>query len=166
MDGVSAASSIVAVGTAGIQISIKLIAFANRVSTASDRIRSIGSDVSLTANVLQQLSELMKKRDENEAINLFSNEGLATTQASADACKRVFGELEIVLQKASRQIQTKNDNTAIGTKVVLSKYESLRWPFLQPNIDSLRSALSDARETLMLILHVTTLAYMKKLAES
>jgi len=36
---------------------------------------------------------------------------------------------------------------------------------LAPGVDSLRTTLNNAREILMLILHVTTLAYMKKLAE-
>lgn len=164
MDGLSVASSVLAIGAVGVQISIKLTAFANQVSTADDRIRSIGSDVSLTANVLQQLSELMSKSNENTAISIFSEEGLSSTSASADACERVFRELEDVLKRASNQLQGRGCQV-LGKKIELSKYETLRWPFLQPNIDSLRAALRDAKETLMLILHVTTLAYMKKLAE-
>ena len=165
MDGVSAAASVLAIGTIGVQVSIKLIAFANQVGTASDRIQSIGSDVSLTANVLQQLSELMSKRDENEATSIFSENALTTTHASASACKKVFTELEEVLRKASKQLRASGHNAPPGQKIILSKYEALKWPFLQPSIASLRTALGDARETLMLILQVTTLAYSKKLAE-
>ena len=163
MDGISAVSSILAIGTAGVQISIKLIAFANQVSTAAVRIRSIGSDVSLTANVLQQLSELMTKRD-NNTTSLFSEDGLKATEAGANACKSIFAELEDILRKASQQLRT-SGNSTIGSKVVLSKYEALKWPFLQPSVLTLRSALKDARETLMLILHVNTLAYMKRQAD-
>ncbi|KAL8822137.1 MAG: hypothetical protein Q9191_007120 [Dirinaria sp. TL-2023a] len=166
MDGVSAAASILAIAGAGVQISIKLIAFANQVGTASDRIRSIGSDVSLTSNVLQQLSELMNKRAGHKALDIFSEEGLKSTEASADACKRVFGDLEEALRKASRQLRHENGRAAaLGDKVILTKYEALKWPFLQSNIVALRTALRDARETLMLILQVTTLAYSRKLAE-
>lgn len=165
MDGISAAASVLAIGTAGVQISIKLIAFANQVATASERIRSIGVDISLTANVLQQLGELMRKPQRDETIGIFSEEGLATTQASAAACEEVFRDLEIVLKKANGQFRIKEAGAALGKKITLSKIEALKWPFLQPGVDSLRTTLNNARETLMLILHVTTLAYMKKLAE-
>ena len=166
MDGISAAASILAIASAGVQISIKLSAFATQVGTASDRIRSIGSDVSLTSNVLQQLSALMNKRGGQEPIEIFSEDGLRSTEASADACKRVFHELEESLRKASKQLRHDTSGAAaIGKKVTLTKYEALKWPFLQPNIDGLRSALRDARETLMLVLQVATLAYSRKLAQ-
>ena len=165
MDGLSAAASILAIGAAGAQVSIKLAAFANQVGTAPNRIRSIASDVSLTANVLQQLSELLNKNDNDKAVSVFNKDGLATTQASADACKSVFQELDDVLKRASQQIRENRNKTALGHNIVLSKHERMRWPFLQPKIDSLRTALRDARETLMLMLHVTTLGYMKKQAE-
>lgn len=165
MDGISAASSVLAIGTAGVQISIRLLAFANQVKTASDRIQSIGSDVSLTANVLQQLSDLMNKRDEAEGTSIFSKEALFTVTTSANTCKSAFETLEAALGNASDQVRAKRNITALGTKIVLSKLEALKWPFLQPGIDTLQAALSTARHNLMLILHVTTLAYMKKLAE-
>lgn len=127
MDGVSAAASILAIPGAGVQISIKLIAFANQVGTASDRIRSIGSNVSLTSNVLQQLSELMKKRAGHKAIDIFSEDGLKSTEAPADACKRVFRDLEEALRKASRQLRRGNGRAAVnGEKVSLTKYEALK----------------------------------------
>lgn len=165
MDGISAASSILTIGAAGVSISIKLIAFANQVSTASSRIQSIGSDVSLTANVLQQLGDLMSKREDDKAVSVFSEDGLSTTKASADACRTVFYKLEEVLRKASQQLRANGNKAAIGKKVTLSKYEALKWPFLQPSIDTLRTTMKDARDTLMLILHITTLAYLKKQAE-
>ena len=165
MEGIGAAASILAIGAAGVQVSIKLAAFANQVGTAPNRIRSIASDVSLTASVLQQLSELLNKNDNDKAVNVFNEDGLATTQASADACKTVFQELDDVLKRASQQVRENRDKTSLGQKIVLSKPERMKWPFLQPKIDSLRTALRDARETLMLMLHVTTLGYMKKQAE-
>lgn len=165
MEGIGAAASILTIGAAGVQVSIKLFAFANQVGTAPSRIRSIASDVSLTANVLQQLSELLNKNDNDKAVNVFNEDGLATTQASADACKTVFLELDDVLKRASQHMRKNSNKAALGQTFVLSKHERMKWPFLQPEIDSLRTALRDARETLMLMLHVTTLAYMKKQAE-
>ena len=166
MDAVSAAASILAIAGAGVQISIKLVSFANQVGTASDRIRFISSDVSITSNALQQLSELMKKRVGNKTIDLFSEDGLKSTKDSANACERVFQDLGEALRKASKQLRHDKDQAAaIESKVILTKIEALKWPFRQSNIDALWTALKGARETLMLILQVTTLAYSRKLAE-
>ena len=162
MEVVGVAASILAIATAGAQISIKFISFSTQVTTAADRLRSIGSAVSLTAMVLQQIRELMISSDGNVATNIFNNNSLQTTQASAEACQRIFRGLKDILMKSSKQLQQQK-NTMPG-KVKLSKLEALKWPFFQPRIDTLCADLRDARETLMLILQVTTLAYSKKLA--
>jgi hypothetical protein len=164
LDGISAAASILAIATAGIQISIRLTTFSLQVGTASDRIKNIGADVSLTSNVLQQLGDLLKvKVDDDDTTGIFNAHGRTSTQNCADACNRIFRELEAALKKASKQIRT--GTCVAGEKVTLSKLESLKWPFLQSSFDDLRSELRDSRETLMLILQVTTLAHYKKLAQ-
>ncbi|KAI4244620.1 MAG: hypothetical protein L6R42_010403, partial [Xanthoria sp. 1 TBL-2021] len=106
---------------------------------------------------------MKKPPGEDERITIFSETGLTSTQAAADACRSVFEALEEALRKASRQIRRRNVKP--GEKIVLSKAESLKWPFLQPNFDALSQELSSSRATLMLILQVTTLAYQKRLAE-
>jgi len=131
MDGIGVAASVLAVGTAGVKISIKLVAFANQVATASERVRSIAIDISLTASLLQQLGELMSKPEQDEAISTFSEGGLATTQASAAACEELFRDLEDVLNKANGQFRFKAAGAALGKKVTLSKVEALKWPFLR-----------------------------------
>ena len=167
MDGVSAAASILGIATVGIQISIKLITFSNQIGTAPRRIRHIGNDVSLTSGVLQQLGDLMQQQgsETDDKITIFSEGGLLTTRASATTCKVIFEQLEEALMKASRQIRGGSGAGLQARKVVLSKTERLRFPFLQPSLDALRGELGDARGTLLLILQVTTLAYSKKLAE-
>ena len=162
MDDISPAFAILAIGTAGVQISIKLIAFARQVNTASYRIQSIGSEVSLTVSVLQQLRDLMNKREDDD-ISVFSDEAHLVVRTSALACQSAFQALERASNSASEVVR--NRRSVQGTKLVLSKLEALQWPFLQPEIAKLHTTLGNARETLMLILHVTTLAYMKKLAE-
>ena len=165
MDGVSLAASVLAIATAGVQISIKLVSFSNQVATAPSRIRSIGSDVSTTSNVLQQLSELMTKREGQEAISIFSDDGLQNTQASAGACQTIFVELEDALRRCSKQLSERSGSKLPAAHITLSKLEALKWPFLQPEINSLHTELKGARDNLMLILQVTTLAYSRKLAE-
>lgn len=167
MDGISVAASVLAIATAGVQVSIKLVSLSNQVATARNRITSIGNDVSLTANVLQQLAELMTKGDgDGEGkVNVFSVEGLRTAQAAADVCHGVFLELAEALKRSCRQLQERNHSAMIGSRIKLSRLEKIKWPFLQPSIDALCVALESARGTLMLILQVATLAYTKKLAE-
>lgn len=46
MDGVSIAASIVGSAGAGVQIAIKLVTLATQISTASERISSMGNDIS------------------------------------------------------------------------------------------------------------------------
>lgn len=117
-----------AIATASVQISIKLISLSNQVATARNRITSIGNDVSLTANVLQQLGELMTKGDGDEdgELNVFRDEGLGTAQAAADACHGIFQELAETLKKSCRQLQERNDNASIGRIIKLSRLEKIK----------------------------------------
>lgn len=126
MDGVSVAASVRAIATAGVQISIKLVSLSNQVATARNRITSIGNDVSLTANVLQQLGELMTKDDESKTLNLFSKKSLQIAQASAEACHAIFQELAEALKRSCRQLKEQNDNATIGRRVKLSRLEKIK----------------------------------------
>lgn len=153
MDGVSAAASIVGIATVGIQISIKVVTLANQISTAAERITAVGSDVSLTAGILHQLGELMtQKTGQDENTSIFSEGGLRTTKASADSCDKIFREVEKETSKASEMI--KGRRRPVGEKVKLSVVEKMKWPFLQPGLETLRTDLREAKGTLMLMLQV------------
>ncbi|KAL8946478.1 MAG: hypothetical protein Q9222_007131 [Ikaeria aurantiellina] len=165
MDGLSAAGGILAIAAAGLQTSVKLVSFAHHVGNGPERIRYIATDVSLTAGILQQLGELMKQSPgEDERFTVFSEGGLVSTQTSANTCQDIFKALEEALKPASQQIRT--NRVWAGEKVVLSKTEALKWPFLQPKFEALRTELSNARATLMLILQVASLAYTRKLTQN
>ncbi|KAL8994312.1 MAG: hypothetical protein Q9169_005685, partial [Polycauliona sp. 2 TL-2023] len=163
MDGVSIAASIIGISAAGSQIAIKLYTLATQIGTASDRISSISNDVFSTAAVLQQLGELMNTTSTHDGTTIFSQGGLDTTRTSATMCETIFKSIEQATKEASEQLRGKNRFT--GGKIKLSRSEKLKWPFLQPSIDSLRNDLGEAKGTLMLMLHVTLLAFSKKMAE-
>ena len=163
MDGVSVAASVVAIATVGVQVSIKLITLATQISTASERITSIGNDVSLTSGILHQLGELMNQKITAHGISIFSQGGLETTRTSAAMCEKIFQEIEKEARKASAQI--KGTKMPKGGKIELSRMGKAKWPFLQPNIDILRTDLREAKGTLMLMLQVTSLAPSKKMAD-
>lgn len=152
MDGVSVAASIVGIATAGIQISIKVVTLANQISTASERISSVGNDISLTAAILHQLGDLMGQRPTPDGLTIFSQGGLETTKSSAEICERIFGEVERETAKASEMLRGRRQR--VGEKVKLSMMEKAKWPFLQPGLEALRVDLREAKGTLMLMLLV------------
>lgn len=149
---ISAAASIVGIATAGIQISINIVTLAGQISTASDRVSSIGNDVSLTSGILHQLGDLMSLKNHANTCNVFSKGGLETTKSSAKICQKVFEELEKETAKASQLLRTRKQR--LGEKVKLSMLEKAKWPFLQPNLEALMIELREAKGTLMLMLRV------------
>ena len=163
MDGVSIAASLLAISGAGCQIAIKLYTLATQISTASERISSISNDVSLTSGVLQQLGELMTTKATLDGTTIFSQGGLDTTRKSAAMCENIFKHIDQAAKDASQQIRARRK--LAGEKIKLTNSEKLKWPFLQPSIDSLRTDLGNAKGTLMLMLQVTSLAFSKKMAD-
>ena len=163
MEGVGIAASIIGISAAGSQIAIKLYTLATQISTASERVSSISNDVSLTSAVLQQLGELMTTTFTQDRTSVFSEGGLDTTKKSAAMCEIIFQDVERAANEASKQLRGKGSFP--GGKVRLSRSEKLKWPFLQPSMDSLRKDLQEAKGTLMLMLQVTQLAFSRKTAE-
>ena len=166
MEAVGAAASILAIAGAGVSISIKLITFADQVGTAPKRIRAVGTDVSVTAGTLQQLGELMKKPPKKNSTGMFWPDQVRNIRVSSNECKEIFDQLEAIFCKASQQLREvyKRDKTsakslATPPKIKLSRMERLKWPFLQPSIEPLQSALRDAKGTLTLILQVVHLRH-------
>ena len=143
MGGVSVAASVVAIATAGVQLSIKLITLATQISTASEWITSIGNDIILTSGVLRQLGELMNQRNTADGISIFSQAGLETTRTSATICGSIFHEVEKEAEKAGEQIM--GTKMLKGGKIKLSRVEKAKGPFLQPSIEILRTDLREAK---------------------
>ncbi|KAK0512821.1 hypothetical protein JMJ35_004838 [Cladonia borealis] len=165
MDGISVAASIIGIAEAGFQIATKLITLATQISTASDRVSSIGNDISLTSGVLRQLGELMNQNQKttDDGISIFKEDGLELTRKSAAACERIFLEVKNEAMKASKQIR-ESKWLSVG-KMKLSNAEKAKWPFLQPSIEILRGDLREAKGTLMLMLQLGSLALCKRMAD-
>lgn len=164
MEAVGAAASILAIAGAGIQISLRLIAFADQVGTAPQRIQDIGTDVSVTAGTLQELGELMSKEMHTErSARMFHPYQVQNITASSTRCNEIFDELKDILGKASQQLRgiykSTTKSQSGSSKIKLSKMERMRWPFLRPSMESLLSELRDAKGTLTLILQVVHLRH-------
>ena len=162
MEAGEAAAFILAIAGAGIQISLKLIAFADQVSTSPKSIQDVGTDVSVTAGTLYELAELMNnKMSTKDAVKLFHPHQIQKILALSTRCKEIFEELKEILSKANQQLReihkstTKSQNAS--RQIELSRLERMRWPFLQPSMESLRIALGDVKGTMMLILQIVQL---------
>lgn len=189
MEAVGAASAILAIATAGVQCSVKLVTFAGQVKTAAEQITMVAEEVSLNASILQQLGELAKENIEdkppvsddngNNTINntveslqdtkttvskqsIFNATGLETVMNLAKKCEEIFESLSQSLRKASKQLHVKSGTPG---KVKLSRTEMFKWPFLAPGMDTMRSELRNVKATLMLMLQVAMLAYSRRMME-
>lgn len=163
MEAVGAAASILAVAGAGIQISLKLIAFADQIGTAPEKIQDIGTDVSVTAGTLQELGELMEESPTKRSAGMFHLDQIQNIKATSTRCKEIFDKLRDLLGKASQQLRAIYKSTAKSheqsPKIKLSNLERMKWPFFQPSMEQLQSALRDAKGTLTLILQVVHLRH-------
>ena len=164
MEAVGAAASILAIAGAGIQISQKLIAFKDQVSTAPKRIQDVGTDVSVTAGTLHELGELMREIvPTKKSAGMFRPDQIQNILASSTRCQAIFDELKHILGKASQQLRDMYKSAAKrqepSPKIKLSGFERMRWPFLQPQMQALRSELRDIKGTLSLILQVVHLRH-------
>lgn len=162
MEPIGAAASVLAIATAGIQVSLKLIAFADQVATASRKIEDVGTDVSVTAGTLQELGEFMNLPTKR-SIKMFLPHQVRGITQSSERCSQIFEELKTMLSAASHQLRdrqdTKTKDKVTPQKLKLSRLECMKWPFLQPSMDPLRSELRDAKATLTLMLQVVNLRY-------
>ncbi|KAL8854291.1 MAG: hypothetical protein Q9221_001005 [Calogaya cf. arnoldii] len=161
-DMVSIAASLLCIGAAGCQLAIDLHALASQISTAEDRISSISNDVSLTSSVLHQLGEFMNQGPVDSATSIFSYRVLHTMRRLGCRCHTIFTEFERAARDASEQIRGRG---SLLRKINLSRSDREKWPFLQPSIEALRRDLQEAKATLMLMLHLTTLALSKRMAD-
>lgn len=163
MEVVGGAASILAVAGAGIQISLKLIAFADQIGTAPKKIQDIGTDVSVTAGTLQELGELIEESPTKRSTGMFRPDQVRNIEATSTRCQEIFDKLRDLLGKASQQLRAIYKSTAKSheqsPKIKLSNLERMKWPFFQPSMEQLQSALRDAKGTLTLILQVVHLRH-------
>ena len=100
----------------GFKLSLKLYTFSSTVSSASDSIKSLSSDVSLTSTVLQELCLIIKSDEESHVV---SGTTIHTTSETIKDCLAVFEQLDEALDKSVKGMEEK------GGKRVMEK---LKWP--------------------------------------
>lgn len=161
-------ASVVQIADTGIKLSITLYTFAETVLTADKSIKEIASDVSLTSSVLEELGQNLKK---DQKSRLCSENAVKTAEGIVKECAAIFNEINGTLETTLEKIKPRagsekangRDGAYGGRKLPVAAYERLKWPFLQPKMQLLRSNLDRLKSTLVLMLNVIT--YARKVSE-
>ena len=150
-------ASVVQIADVGLRLSIKLYTFGEIVASADRSVISISKDVSLTSGVLKELGQILDKDKETRT---FSENAVQTADGVVKECLEVFQEMENMLVKKMPGLAT-GDRDGKGVeraKRAMVMLERLKWGFLQPKLELLRSNLDRLKSTLLLMLNVITYA--------
>ena len=146
---------------AGSKLSTSLYTFSETVATASNEIKTLARDVSLTSAILAQLRQTLIEEDASDSSKLSSSNADHTAQDVLNECAAVFTDIDDVLTKATESISRRWPKK--GGKVSLSLADRPKWPFLQPRMALLRGNLERLKATLVLMVNV--LGYARDLRE-
>lgn len=138
------AASVLQIAEQGAQLSVKLFVFSRKIKNVDKSIVSISRDIAATGAVLQQLGHELGR---DEHLRLCSDEAVATAQDLVSDCKKIFWELTDTL-----------DGGCSGNTVVLGWKQRLKYPFLEPQIELLRSNLERLKSSLAVMLNVLVFA--------
>ena len=156
MAEVGAVTTIIQVADVGLRLSTTLFVFAETVANADKAVNSISKDVSLTSSVLKELANILQKDNGPQA---YSNTAVASAVAVVRECSDVFQEVENILIEKLPKLSSRRKDKTSRTTVAL---ERLKWPYLQPKINLLRSNLDRLKSSLLVILNVISLAKLMK----
>ena len=145
-------ASIVQIADVGLRLSLRLYTFGEVVSAADKSVISISKDVSLTSSVLKELGRVLEKDQQSR---ICSDNAVQTADGIVKECLSVFEEMEKVLVKKLPHLGPRDGER---TKRATMLLERLKWPYLQPKLELMRSNLERLKSTLNLMLNVITLA--------
>ncbi|KAF1989214.1 hypothetical protein K402DRAFT_372870 [Aulographum hederae CBS 113979] len=148
---VGVAASIAQLADYGLQLSVKLFTFGNAVYNADRSVQDISNDVSLTSSVLKELGDALKKDDE---ARLFSEQAVLAAEKTVSECLKIFSELDEALKGAMGRLGLDEKGGKVKVGKTGKMFEKLKWPFLQPKMELLRSNLERLKASLSLMLNV------------
>lgn len=148
-------ASVVQIADVGLRLSIKLYTFGEIVASADRSVISISKDVSLTSGVLKELGQILDKDRETRT---FSENAVQTADGIVKECLEVFQEMENILVKKMPGLAKEGGKGGERTKKAVVMLERLKWGYLQPKLQLLRSNLDRLKSTLLLMLNVITYA--------
>jgi hypothetical protein len=135
----------------GARLSVKLLGFSHKVKDADINVKHISTEVALTCAVLRDLSENLKK---DEATRLCNENAVKTAEKVVHECKTIFEELAAALDgKMSDEEMRKSGKGIIGRVG-----REVRFAFIQPQMELMRTHLEKLKSTLHLMLEVLNYA--------
>lgn len=141
------AASVLQIADLGGKLSVKLFTFSRKIKNAHKSIDDISQDIAATGAVLQQLSFELQK---DQQLRLCSQEAVSTTKKLVQECNKIFIELNNALDGGKSQTQ--------GSRLVLGWKDRLKFSFLEPQVDLLRSNLERLKGSLAVMLNVMIFA--------
>jgi hypothetical protein len=143
-DPLSLMASLIAVATAGIQVSRTLYNFAGVIGGASEEIMSIGKEISAFSGVLRDLHDFL-----DDAKDLISKRALANANRILEDCKEVFAKIQRML-----------DSCNAGPR--MNFWQSLQWSFRRDRVKPMCAKLESFKLTLAILLSTMRLARCKQ----
>lgn len=147
VDAIGLAASIVQIVSTGVQVSVYLYNFAETVSSAGKALKEISNDIAFTASVLDQLRQTLESEKHHGTA---SKEALLTAQNLVKECSNLF---EAILALIKKHFPRAEESQRKRTKL-----DALKWPFIQPKIEVMRSNLEKHKTKLILMTQVLTFA--------
>lgn len=151
---IGVAASVVQLADFGFKLSIRLFSFSEAVSKADKTIQSLSNEVSLTSAVLKELGSILQE----EEARYVSKTAVEATQGTVQECFGVFDQLSSTLEKSMKG--TREKDRGVTTRMRMT--DKLKFPFLEPKIELLRSNLDRLKSSLTLMLQV--LSYARDIA--
>jgi Fungal N-terminal domain of STAND proteins len=143
-DPLSLMTSLIAVATAGVQVSRALYSIANVNGGSSEEIQSIGREISAFSGVLRDLHEFL-----DDAKGLISKRALLNADRILRNCKNVFANIQRMLESCSA-----------GPR--MNFWHSLQWSFRREKVKPMYAKLESFKLTLVILLSTLRLARCKQ----
>jgi hypothetical protein len=143
-DPLSLMASLIAVATAGVQVSRTLFSIANVIGGASEEILSIGREISAFSGVLRDLHEFL-----DGTKDLISMRAILNANHILRDCKNVFAKIQRMLDSCSA-----GPRTNFG--------QNLQWSFRREKVKPMCAKLESFKLTLAILLSIMRLARCKQ----
>lgn len=150
-------ASVVQSADLDVRLSLRLYTFGETVASADKSIISMSKDVSLTYSVLKELGKSLEREQE---LRICSETAFQAADGIVKECLEVLDSMDKALTKSISRLGLQNSEKRIRTVAAL---ERLKWHFLQPKMQLLRSNLERLKSTLLLMPNVLT--YARKVAD-
>ncbi|KIW34538.1 uncharacterized protein PV07_01315 [Cladophialophora immunda] len=145
------AASILQIADLGWKSSYKLYAFSKRVHDAGRAIELVSQDIAATGAILKQLGEEVRKDEETTPASRLGTHGLVVAASKlVDECQTLFREIDQGITGEE------------GSKVILGFKQKLKWSYLGPRVDLLRTNLERLKSSLALMLNVLIYAEQQR----